>query len=465
MAENKGTDILGSDHIGRLLLRLSVPAMIGMMVMALFNVVDTIFVGRGVGPLGIAGVTIVFPIQMFIMAIAQMIGIGGASIVSRALGSDNTDRAERTMGTMMLSALLIGTVVTIIGYLLTDPLLRVFGATDTILPYAREYLVIMLIGNLYFPYAVASNSVIRAEGRAGYAMITMLISAILNIILDPIFIFWLDMGVRGAAVATVIAKAVTAIWVTFYFVSRKSTLRLHLRNFKFHRGITGELFAIGTASFVRMVAASILVVTVNNILARLGGDLYIAIMGIVIRLMQFFVMPMFGVAQGLQPIAGYNYGAKRYDKSKRAVMIALAAATAISIFGFLLLFFQAEQFLMLFTKETELIEKGIWPLRYAILLLPLVGAQVIGSATFQAIGKAVHSIVLSITRRALFLIPLLFVLPPLMGISGVWVAFPISDFLAFVLTTLFLIVQLREFSDKQRLVASMQEPDTSPQRS
>ena len=316
----------------------------------------------------------------------------------------------------------------------------------------------MLIGNLYFPYAVASNNVIRAECRAGYAMITMLISAILNIILDPIFIFWLDMGVRGAAYATVIAKAVTAIWVTFYFVSRKSTLRLHLRNFKFHRGITGELFAIGTASFVRMVAASILVVTVNNILARMGGDIYIAIMGIVIRLMQFFVMPMLGVAQGMQPIAGYNYGAKRYDKSKRVVMIALAAATAISIFGFLLLFFQAEHFLMLFTKETELIEKGIWPLRYAILLLPLVGAQVIGAATFQAIGKAVHSIVLSVTRRALFLIPLLFVLPPLMGISGVWVAFPISDLLAFVLTTLFLIVQLREFSDKHRLVASKQEP-------
>ncbi|HUT65461.1 MAG TPA: MATE family efflux transporter [Spirochaetota bacterium] len=465
MTENKGTDILGSDHIGRLLLRLSVPAMIGMMVMALFNVVDTIFVGRGVGPLGIAGVTIVFPIQMFIMAIAQMIGIGGASIVSRALGSDDTDRAERTMGTMMLSALLIGTVVTIIGYLLTDPLLRVFGATDTILPYAREYLLIMLVGNVYFPYAVASNSVIRAEGRAGYAMITMLISAILNIILDPIFIFWLDMGVRGAAYATVIAKAVTAIWVTLYFFTGKSMLRYRLKNFRFHRKITGEIFAIGTSSFVRQVAASILIVIVNNILARLGGDLYIAVMGIVIRLMQFFVMPMFGVAQGLQPIAGYNYGAARYDKTKRAVKIALVAATAISIFGFLLLFFQAEQFLMLFTKETELIEKGIWPLRYAILLLPLVGAQVIGSATFQAIGKAVHSIVLSITRRALFLIPLLFVLPPLMGISGVWVAFPISDLLAFVLTTLFLIVQLREFSDKQRLVASKQEPDTSPQRS
>jgi len=458
MAENKGNDILGSDHIGRLLLRLSVPAMIGMMVMALFNIVDMIFVGRGVGPLGIAGVTIVFPIQMFVMAVAQMIGIGGASIVSRALGSKNMERAERTLGTIMLSSLLVGTTIVILGYFFTEPLLRMFGATDTILPYARDYLVIMLVGNVYFPYAVASNSVIRAEGRAGYAMITMLISAILNIILDPIFIFWLDMGVRGAAVATVIAKAVTAIWVTFYFVNRKSALRLHLRNFKFHLGITGELFAIGTASFVRMVAASILVVTVNNILARLGGDLYIAVMGIVIRLMQFFVMPMLGVAQGLQPIAGYNYGAKQYDKSKRAVMIALFVATAISIFGFLLLFLLAEQFFMLFTKETELIEKGIWPLRYAILLLPLVGAQVIGASTFQAIGKAVHSIVLSVTRRALFLIPLLFVLPPLMGISGVWVAFPISDFLAFVLTTLFLIVQLREFSDKHRLVSSKQEP-------
>lgn len=458
MAEAKGNAILASDKIGRLLFRLSVPAMIGMIVMALFNVVDTIFVGRGVGSLGIAGVTIVFPIQMFVMAVAQMIGIGGASIVSRALGAKNVERAENTLGTIMLSSLLVGTVIVILGYLLTDPLLRIFGATDTILPYAREYLVIMLIGNLYFPYAVASNSVIRAEGRSGYAMITMLVSAILNIILDPIFIFTLDMGVRGAAFATVIAKAVTAIWVTFYFVSGKSALRLRLRNFKFHRGITGELFAIGTASFVRLVAASILVVTVNNILARLGGDLYIAIMGIVIRLMQFFVMPMLGVAQGLQPIAGYNYGAKRYDRTKRAVKIALLVATAISIFGFLLLFFLAKQFLMLFTKEIELVEKGIWPLRFAIMLLPLVGSQVIGSSTFQAIGKAVHSIVLSITRRALFLIPLLFVLPRMIGVSGVWIAFPISDLLAFVLTITLLIFQLREFTDKHERVAVKQGP-------
>ena len=221
MSEQKGNDILGSDRIGRLLLRLSVPAMIGMIVMALFNVVDTIFVGRGVGPLGIAGVTIVFPIQMFVMAVAQMIGIGGASIVSRALGSKKSGRAEQTLGTMMLSGLLFGTAIVILGYLFTEPLLRMFGATDTLLPYAREYLLIMLVGNIYFPYAVASNSVIRAEGRAGYAMITMLISAILNIILDPIFIFWLDMGVRGAAFATIIAKAVTAIWVTFYFVFGK----------------------------------------------------------------------------------------------------------------------------------------------------------------------------------------------------------------------------------------------------
>lgn len=448
MAEVKTNAILESDKIGKLLFRFSVPAMIGMIVMALFNVVDTIFVGRGVGPLGIAGVTIVFPIQMFVMAVAQMIGIGGASIVSRALGAGDPERAERTLGTMMLSSLLIGTVIVVLGYIFTDRILSLFGATDTILPYARDYLVIMLLGNLYFPYAVSSNNVIRAEGRAGYAMGTLLISAILNIILDPIFIFWLGMGVRGAAIATVLAKGVTAIWVTFYFVRGKSSLKLHLKNFKFHRGTTGELFAIGTSSFVRLVAASILVVVVNNILARMGGDLYIAIMGIVVRLMQFFVMPMFGVAQGLQPIAGYNYGAARYDKTKRVVKIALFVATVISIFGFLLLFLLAKQFFMLFSRDPELIEQGIWPLRYAIMLLPLVGAQVIGSSTFQAIGKAVHSIVLSVSRRALFLIPLLFVLPRFMGVSGVWVAFPISDALAFVLTITLLVIQLREFTDK-----------------
>jgi putative MATE family efflux protein len=458
LAETKGNVILASDRIGRLLFRLSVPAMIGMITMALFNVVDTIFVGRGVGPLGIAGVTIVFPIQMFVMSMAQLIGIGGASIVSRALGAHDPERAERTMGTMMLSSLLIGTVIVAFGYLFTDRILALFGATEAIRPYARDYLMIMLIGNFFFPYALASNNVIRAEGRAGYAMITMLISAILNIILDPIFIFWLDMGVSGAAIATVISKGVTAIWVTLYFFTGKSMVRYRLRNFRFYRKITGEIFAIGTASFVRLIATSILVVVVNNILARMGGDLYIAVMGIVLRLLQFFTMPILGVAQGLQPIAGYNYGAGRYDKTKRAVKIALLAATAISIFGFFLLFLFARWSLVLFTKDTALIESGIWPLRYVTLLFPIIGAQIIGASTFQAIGKAVHSIILSICRRALVLIPLLFILPKLIGISGVWIAFPISDAVSFVLTITLLVLQLREFADKHERAALNQSP-------
>ncbi|MBN2324386.1 MAG: MATE family efflux transporter [Spirochaetes bacterium] len=450
MAEIKENNILESDRIGMLLFRLSVPAMIGMITTALFNVVDTIFVGRGVGSLGIAGVTIVFPIQMLVMSMAQLIGIGGASIVSRALGAHDPERAERTMGTMMLSSILIGTVLVVLGYLFTDRILTAFGATDAIRPYAKDYLVIMLIGNLYFPYAVSTNNVIRAEGRAGYAMITMLISAVLNIILDPIFIFRLQLGVRGAAIATVIAKGVTAVWVTLYFFTGKSMVRYRLRNFRFYRKITGEIFAIGTASFVRLIAMSILVVAVNNILARMGGDLYIAVMGIVLRLLQFFTMPILGIAQGLQPIAGYNYGGKRYDKTKRAVKIGLFTATVISVFGFLLMFIFARGFLVLFTKDTALITSGIRPLRYVILLFPIVGAQIIGASTFQAIGKAVHSIVLSISRRALVLIPLLFILPKLLGISGVWIAFPISDALSFLITLTLLIFQLREFTDKQK---------------
>ncbi|UCB45262.1 MAG: MATE family efflux transporter [Spirochaetota bacterium] len=448
MAECKGNEILSSDHIGSLLFRLSVPAIIGMMVQALFNIVDTIFVGRGVGTPGIAGITIVFPIQMFVMAVSQLIGIGGASIISRALGSKDTARANKTLGSMLLSALLIGVVITVIGYLFTDGLLRLFGATESILPYARDYLTIILIGNIFFPFAVSANSVIRAEGRAGFAMVTMLISAILNIILDPIFIFWLGMGIRGAAIATVLAKAVTALWVTIYFFTGKSMLKLKLKNWLFHKGITSEMFAIGTASFVRLVAASILIVFINNILASYGSDIYIATMGIILRLLQFFVMPIIGVAQGLQPIVGFNYGAKRFDKSKRALNIALAVATGIATFGFVLLFFFSKSFFSLFTTDRDLILSGIKPLRIVIMLLPLVGAQIIGASVFQAIGKAVNSIILSITRRALFLIPLLFILPRFMDVNGVWAAFPISDALAFTLTATLLLLQLKDFTKK-----------------
>jgi putative MATE family efflux protein len=448
MADRKGNEILSSAHIGRLLFRLSVPAMIGMMVQALFNVVDTIFVGRGVGTLGIAGITIVFPIQMFVMALSQMIGIGGASIISRALGSKNNERANKTLGGMLLSATLIGIGITVIGYLFTDDILRLFGATESILPYAREYLTIILIGNVFFPFAVSANSVIRAEGRAGFAMITMLVSAILNIILDPIFIFSLGMGIKGAAIATVLAKGATALWVTIYFFTEKSMLRLSIKNWRFHRGITGEMFAIGTASFIRLVAASILIIFVNNLLASYGSDTYIAAMGIILRLMQFFTMPILGVAQGLQPIVGFNYGAKRFDKSKRALNLALIVATGIAIFGFVLLFFFSKSFFTLFTKDSNLIHSGVKPLKIVIMLLPLVGSQIIGASLFQAIGKAVHSIILSITRRALFLIPLLFILPRIIHLNGVWAAFPISDALSFMLTATLLILQLREFSEK-----------------
>jgi len=454
MAERTGSEILSSDHIGSLLFRLSVPALIGMMVQALFNVVDTIFVGRGVGTLGIAGLTIVFPIQMFVMAVSQLTGIGGASIISRALGARNIARANKTFGSMLLSALLIGIVITVIGYLFMDDLLRVFGATDSILPYAREYLTIILIGNIFFPFAISANNVIRAEGRAGFAMITMLISAILNIILDPIFIFWLGMGIRGAAIATVLAKSVTALWVTIYFFTGKSMLELRLKNWRFHRGVTGEMFAIGTASFVRLIAASILMIFVNNILASYGSDIYIAAMGIILRLLQFFTMPILGVAQGFQPIVGFNYGAKRFDKSKRALKLALIVATGIATCGFILLFFFSKSLFSLFTRDSDLILSGTKPLRTVIMLLPLVGSQIIGASVFQAIGKAVTSIILSITRRAIFLIPLLFILPRIMNVRGVWAAFPISDALSFMLTATLLIFQLREFTDKhERAVA------------
>ncbi len=450
MTKNRGNHILSSNRIGKLLFRLSVPAMIGMLVQALFNVVDMIFVGRGVGTLGIAGIAIVFPIQLFVMAVSHMIGIGGASIISRSLGSNNVARAEKTMGNMFFSALAIGTFITIICYLFTDRILIIFGATDKILPYARDYLKIILISNVFFPFAVSANNVIRAEGRAMFAMITMLISALLNIILDPIFIFVLGMGIKGAAIATVLAKAATTLYIIIYFSSEKSVIRFKPRNMIFHKKIIGEMFAIGTSSFVRQVAGSILLVIVNNILSFYGGDVSIAAIGIIMRLLMFFLMLMLGIAQGLQPIVGFNFGAGRFDKIKKAIIIAIIASALISTCGFLLLFFFSFRFISFFTKDIEVISEGIKALKIVILLFPLVGFQVIGASVFQAIGKAVHSLVLSITRRALFLIPLLFILPRFFDINGVWISFPISDGLSAFLTISLLFFQMREFNSIER---------------
>jgi len=441
---NNNNHILADEKVGRLLVNLSTPAMVAMLVTALYNVVDTIYIGRGVGPMAIAGITIVFPIQMLVMAIAMMVGIGGASVISRALGAGDYEKANTTFGNVLLSIVIFGLSLAFLGNIFIDQLLALFGASDTILPYARDYARIILLGTVFFSFSMSSNNVVRSEGRAKVAMTTMLISAILNIILDPIFIFGFKWGIKGAAAATVISQIVTVLYLAYYFYSGKSSLTLHLRNLRLKSVIMREIVVVGSPSLVRQLSASVMIVVINNTLRVYGGDISIALFGIMHRMLMFVSMPLFGIAQGMQPIVGFNYGAKRYDKAKRVLALSIKATTIVSTAGAIFLISFSKIIISIFTKDTELIRMGVPAVRIFIMSLPVFGFQVVGSTLFQAIGKAREALFLTVSRQ-IFLIGLILVLPRLFKLTGVWMTFPLTDFVFFFVTLLLYLPQLREF--------------------
>ena len=331
----KRKQILDDDNIKKLLFKLSLPATVGMIVMALYNLVDTIFIGRSVGSLGIAGLAIVFPLQMFIMSIAQMLGIGSASIISRSLGAKNFDKAKLTFSNVYLVSIFFSILIVGAGLIFSSSILKSFGATENILPFAKDYFGIIIFGTFFFSFDMISNNIIRSEGHAKVAMFSMFTGAILNIILDPIFIFGFKMGIKGAALATVLSQMCMTIYILFFFRSGKSSLHIKDIYPRLKIKIIKEIMAVGSASFFRMVLGSLLVIIVNNSLKVYGGDIAIAAYGVISRLVRFIFMPLFGIAQGLQPVLGYNFGAKRYKKAKLSVTIAMRNATIITSLGFI----------------------------------------------------------------------------------------------------------------------------------
>jgi len=441
--------MLGEERIGRLLLSLSLPATIGMLVQAMYNFVDTIYVGRGVGSMGIAGISISFPVQIFVMAFAQMFGIGGASVISRALGEKNHEKARRAAGNVMAFSIAFGLAMTLLGYFFIDQLLIMLGASEAIIPYAREYLSIILLGSAFFSFGMAMSHVIRAEGKPKIAMAAMLISAVLNIILDPIFIFTLNMGIRGAALATVLSQAITSIYILFYFTSGKSLLRISLASLIPEWTILKETVSVGLSAFSRQVAGSVLAVVMNNSLVFYGGDIAVAVYGIINRLLMVFIMPMFGVNQGFLPIVGYNYGAKKMRRARESVKLASAVTTLIALFSAIIMFFFARQLISIFSDEIELIEPTISALRIVILAIPTIGIQVIASGMFQALGKAIPALFLSLLRQIIILIPLILVIPRFLGINGIWISFPLADLIAFAISLVFYLRELKMFRSSE----------------
>ncbi len=442
---NKETNVLDDDRVGRLLLRLSLPAFMGMFVMALYNVVDTIFIGHYVGPLGIAGLSIVFPIQMLTLGIGQMTGMGGASLVSRLIGAGNTARAEHALGNSLTFSIIISVALTLAGLSNPDLWLRLMGASDTILPYARDYMTIILIGVLFRTFAMSQNFMIRATGNARVPMIGMIMGAGLNIMLDAIFIIPLGMGVRGAALATVIAQLITSLYFLRYYLSGKSYLRIHLQNMSIKWDLLKSILAIGISSFARTAAQSLAVIFVNRTLLFLGGDLAISSYGLIQRIMIFALMPSIVIGQGMQPILGFNYGAKRYDRSLKVIKIAIIAATVYSVIAFCALYFAPEVFIRVFTTDNELVVLTAYAARHIFFAAYLIGFMIVGSIIFQAIGKAPQAFVTAVARPALFLLPLVFILPNYWQLDGVWLAFPITDALTSILVLVLLIPEIKMF--------------------
>ena len=443
---------LGEEKISRLLLKFSIPAVIGMLVNALYNIVDRIFIGRTVGEPGIAGIAIGFPLMLVLMAFGMLIGIGATSLVSIRLGEKKKDEAEVILGNSMMLLIGIAVVLTSVGLLFLDPLLRLSGASQTILPYARDYMSIILFGVIFQNIGFGMNNFIRAEGNPKIAMYTMLIGAILNIILDAVFVLVFGWGVKGAALATILSQAVSAGWVLYYFLGGKSLLKIHIRNLKLQLPIVTKIVAIGSAPFAMQMVASVLGIIINNSLKIYGGDVAIAGMGIINSIAMLILMPIFGINQGAQPIIGYNYGAEKFDRVKHALKLAVIAATVVVTVGFIVTQLFTRQIISVFIKdEIQLIEFSTHALRVFLIFLPIIGFQMVSANYFQAVGKPKQAIFLSLSRQFIFLIPALLILPIFFKLEGILIAGPVADLGASIITGIWIYRELKNLDDKHQM--------------
>jgi MATE family, multidrug efflux pump len=439
MKNGKRMEMLADEGVGKLIYKLSLPSIVGMMVHALYNVMDTIFVGKGVGTFGIGGIAIVFPIQMIIFALGQTIGIGGASLISRRMGSRDRDGMAQTFGNMVLLSLILGVSVLVVGRAAMVPLLGLFGATEAILPYSLEYFEIIILSVPLITLSIAGSSAVRAEGNAKFAMMAMLLGSVLNMVLDPLFIFGLDMGIRGAAVATVISISATTFFLLAYFVSGRSEIPMGFKYLRLMGKILWEILAVGSASFVMAGAFSITMALVNNTLRTLGGPVEIAAFGVIHRVFSFIFMPIMGLGQGMQPIVGFNYGARQLRRVRRGVWLTIMTSAVIACTGFLAVLLFPDAIMNAFTNDSSLVKVGKEAMRICVFGLPLVGFQIIGSGLFQALGKPIPALFLSLSRQVLILIPLMLTLPRFVGLKGVWLSFPASDILSSVMTSMFIL--------------------------
>ncbi|MEO1258799.1 MAG: MATE family efflux transporter [Bacteroidota bacterium] len=421
---------LGSAPIGQLLRQQAVPASIGILVLSIYGIVDTIFVGQFVGAVAIGAITVVLPITYLISSIGMAIGVGGGSIISRAFGAKNPDRAYRTFGNQVTLVLIISVLAVVIFSIFEIEVLRLFGGKGETLPAAYEYFTILLPSIPFLAWAMMSNNVFRAEGKPKIAMTVMIIPAVINLVLDPIFIIWLEMGLTGAALATAISYVCSALFCLYNFVFGKSSMKFHLPDMRLHWPIVKEIFSLGSVTFSRQSVVALLMIVLNNTLFAYGGALALSVYGIIQRVMMFANFPVLGITQGFIPIAGFNFGAENWERVRKVISLALKSGTIIAVGIFLSILLFADPLVRLFTTDEELVGLTVPAIRIAFLATPCILFQLVGSAYFQAIGKALPALLLTMTKQGFCLIPLLFILPPVFGLDGVWMAFPIADVLS-----------------------------------
>ena len=443
---------LGDAPIGKLLLQYSIPAIIGMVVNALYNIVDRMFIGNipNIGSLAITGVGITMPIMTIILAFGMLIGIGATANISLNLGKGNRPTAEKLLGNAFTLSIIVGLAIAIVGTICANPILNLFGASENTLFYAKEYLNIILLGCTFNILSFSLNSTVRADGNPKMSSFTMVIGCGTNIILDYVFIFILNLGVKGAALATIISQAITFFIILYYYTAGNSNLKLKVENFKLKKHLVTMTFAIGIAPFATQIANSLVQVIANNALKTYGSDLAIGAMTVISSLNIIFMMPIFGINQGCQPIIGFNYGAKKYERAKEAFKYATIAACVICIIGFISIQCFPTQIISLFNNDPELTTLAIKGIRIYLLMMPIVGINIVATSYYQSIGKAKISMFVSLLRQVILLIPFTIILPKFIGLDGVWAAGACADSLSVIITLVLLKKEFKQL-DKMQL--------------
>lgn len=435
---------LGVDPIFKLLIRQGVPASIGILVMSLNILIDTVFVGHWIGSNAIAAINVVLPVSFFIAALGMAIGIGGGSIISRALGDKNTSKANKTFGNQITLTFLVTFFLVFLGLFFSEYLIPAFGGKGELYELAKIYYEIVLYGVPVLGFCMMGNNTMRAEGKPEYAMYAMMIPSVTNLCLDYILIYFFDYGMYGAAWATTISYMVTAIYILYFFTSNNSELKLKLNDFYFSLPIVKEISSLGSVTLARQAMVSVVVLLVNNILFNSGGETTVAVYAIISRMLMFALFPVIGITQGFIPIAAFNYGAKNYDRVYDVVIRAIIFSTFLASAVFTLIFIFSEDIVKVFTDDLEILNQTPFALRWVFAATPIIGIQFIGAAYFQAIGKALPALLLTLTRQGFFFIPLLFILSNKIGVIGVWIAFPLGELIATIVTGYFLFKNLKK---------------------